>query len=61
MKEFLFLIIAALALYYLKWPLLLIAALTGFFAALYWLTSRFPRTMVVIVGFLSGLLGGGRR
>jgi hypothetical protein len=31
MKEFAFLVITAVALYYLKWPILVTAALVGFF------------------------------
>ena len=44
-----FLIVTAIALYYAKWPILLIAGAVGFFRGLYWLCDRYPRTMPVIV------------
>ena len=44
-----------------KGPLLVVAALVFFFIALFWLCQRFPRTMIFILAFISGLLGGGRR
>ena len=53
---FAFLIVTAVALYFLKWPILIGAALVGFFASYSWLCRRFPRTMFVIGGFIRGLL-----
>jgi hypothetical protein len=54
--EFGFLILTAVALYYLKWPLLVPAAIVLLFRGLFFLTERYPRTI-----FLRGPLGGGRR
>ena len=51
-----FLILTAVLLYYAKFQILIIAALVGFFAGYFWLCRRFPRTMLVIGGFISGLL-----
>jgi hypothetical protein len=53
---FAFLIVTAIALYCAKWPILLIAALVGFFRGLYWLCDRYPRTMRVIVAIFWGLM-----
>jgi hypothetical protein len=47
--------------YYAKWPILVIAALVGFFRGLFWLCDRYPRTMFVILAFVKGLMGGRRR
>jgi hypothetical protein len=58
---FVWLIVTAVALYYLKWPVLLIAALVGFVNVWLWLCHRFPRTMWFVSGFLRGLMGGRRR
>jgi hypothetical protein len=58
---FAFLIVTAVALYYLKWPVLLIAALAGFFIGLNWLCRRFPRTMFVILFIVNALLSSRRR
>ena len=57
---FTFLIVTAVALYYAKWPILLIAALIGFFRGLFWLGERYPRTMLVIAALVRGLMGGRR-
>jgi hypothetical protein len=57
MKEFAFLVATAVALYFLKWPILVVAVLAFFFVGLSWLCRRWPRTMLVVLGFLSGLLG----
>ena len=51
-----FLILTAVLLYYAKFQILIIAALVGFFAGWFWLCQRFPRTMIVLTGFLRGLL-----
>jgi len=58
---FAFLIVTAVALYFAKWPILLIAALVGFFRGLFWLCERYPRTMLVIAALVRGLMGGRRR
>ena len=55
---FAFLIITAVALYFAKWPILLIAALIGFFRGLFWLGERYPRTMFIILAIVRGLMGG---
>jgi hypothetical protein len=60
MTHFAFLVLVAILIYFAKGPLLVLAALIGFFIGLSWLCQRFPRTMIVIHGFLSGLLGGRR-
>ena len=54
---FAFLLVVAVALYYAKWPILIIAALVGFFRGLFWLCHRFPRTMFVIMAIVRGLMG----
>ena len=41
--------------YFAKWPILLIAALVGFFRGLFWLCDRYPKTMFLIIAFLQGL------
>jgi hypothetical protein len=41
-------------------PLLVVAAVIGFLIAVVKLTERYPRTMLIVIGFLSGLLGGRR-
>ncbi|MEY9493801.1 hypothetical protein [Bradyrhizobium elkanii] len=51
-----FLIVTALALYYAKWPILIIAGLIGLFRGLYWLNGRYSRTMNVVMGFLFGMM-----
>ena len=48
---FAFLILTVVALYYAKWPILVIAGLIGFFRLMYLLTGRYPRTMNVILGY----------
>lgn len=53
---FAFLIATAIVMYFAKWPILLIAALVGFFRGLYWLCDRYPRTMRVIVAIFWGLM-----
>jgi hypothetical protein len=55
--EFTWLILTAIALYFFKWPILVIAAIVVFFRALFWLTERFPRTMLVVLVIIRGLLG----
>lgn len=47
--------------YYAKWPILIIAALIGFFRGLYWLCDRYPRTTFVILAIVNGMLGRRRR
>jgi hypothetical protein len=59
--HFAFLIVTAVVMYYAKWPILVIAALVGFFRGLFWLCDRYPRTMFVILAFVKGLMGGRRR
>jgi hypothetical protein len=44
-----------------KGPILVLAALVGFFIGLVWLTSRYPLMMIVIISFCRGLFGGRRR
>jgi hypothetical protein len=58
---FTFLIVTAIALYYAKGPILVIAAIVGFVVAWSWFCRRYPRTAIFIFGFTRGLLGGGRR
>jgi hypothetical protein len=55
MKEFAFLIAVAILWHYAGMPLLVVAALVFFFVGLSWLAERYPRTMIVLVSFLSGL------
>jgi MFS superfamily sulfate permease-like transporter len=57
---FLWLILTAVALYYAKWPLLILAALVLFFRGYWWLCERYPRTMFTITVFLNALFGGRR-
>ncbi len=45
---FAWLIATAVVMYFAKWPILLIAALVGFFRGLLWLGNRYPKTMLVI-------------
>ncbi len=54
------LIATAVVMYFAKWPILLIAALVGFFRGLFWLCERYPRTMLVLMAFVRGLMGGRR-
>jgi hypothetical protein len=58
---FAWLIVTAIVMYYAKWPILVIAALIGIFRGLLWLCERYPRTMLVIMAFVRGLMGGRRR
>jgi hypothetical protein len=58
---FAFLIVTAIVMSFAKWPILLIAALIGFFRGLIWLCQRFPKTMLVVLAIVSGLLSSGRR
>jgi hypothetical protein len=53
---FVWLIVTAMALHYLKWPILIIAAIVGFVRGWLWLCGRFPKTMWVVGVLLSGLL-----
>jgi hypothetical protein len=55
---FLFLVATAGAMYYFKWPILLIAAIVGLCQVLLFLCHRYPRTMWFMLGFLRALLGG---
>jgi hypothetical protein len=57
---FAFLIVTAIVLYYAKWPVLIIAALIGFFRGLFWQCERYPRTMLVILAIVRGMIGGRR-
>ena len=61
MTHFLFLVITAVVWYYAGPPLLVIAAFVGFIWLWASLCRRFPASMFFLTGFLSGLLGGGRR
>jgi hypothetical protein len=54
---FAFLIVTAVIYYYAGPLILLIAAIVVFFRGLFWLIERYPRTMIVVLGFLRGLLG----
>jgi hypothetical protein len=54
--EFIWLLLTAIALYYLKWPILVIAALVGLVNAWLWFCHRYPRTMFILTAFLRGLL-----
>jgi len=58
---FAFLIVTAIALYYAKWPILIIAAIIGIVRGWTWLTYRFPRTMTAVNLILAELLRSGRR
>jgi hypothetical protein len=58
---FAWLIVTAIVMYYAKWPILVIAALVGFFRGQYWLCNRYPRTMFVILTIVRGMMGRGRR
>lgn len=53
---FAWLIATAVAMYYAKWPILVILALVGFFRGLFWLCNRYPKTMFVISVILRGFL-----
>ena len=55
-----FIIITAVALYYLKWPILIVAAITLFGISAAWMGRRFPLTTIFIIGFLRGLFGSRR-
>ena len=57
---FAFLIVTAIVLYYAKWPVLIIAALIGFFRGLFWQCEHYPRTMLVILAIVRGMIGGRR-
>jgi uncharacterized membrane protein (UPF0136 family) len=57
---FAWLTVTAVALYYAKWPILIITGLIGFFRGRQWLSVRFPRTMFVILAIVRGLMGGRR-
>ena len=56
-----FLFVVAAAWYYAGPLLLVIAAIVFFLIGVTKFSERFPRTALAIFGFLSGLLGGGRR
>jgi hypothetical protein len=56
----LWLVITAVLWYAAGPALLVIAALAFCFTGLFWLCDRYPRTMIVLLGFLRGLLGGRR-
>ena len=51
---FAWLIATAVVMYFAKWPVLVIAALIGFFRGLFWLCERYPRTMLVILALVLG-------
>jgi len=55
-----FLVATAVALYFAKWPILIVAGLVGFFRGLFWLCERFPKTMFVIMVIVRPLLSSGR-
>jgi hypothetical protein len=59
------LIVTAIALYFAKWPILILAAIVGLFKMWLWLwlCRRYPRTMYYVAAFLSGFVRGllGRR
>lgn len=54
---FTFLIVTAVALYYAKWPILIIAAVVGLFRLWLWFAVRYPLAAWFIIGFIRGLLG----
>jgi hypothetical protein len=58
---FLWLVATATALYFAKWPILVVAAIVGFCKAWIWLSRRYPRTMYFIAVFIAALIGGRRR
>jgi hypothetical protein len=60
---FAFLIVTAVALYYAKGPIFLIAAIVGFVNGWLWLSFRFPRVMFFVNSFVLGFIRGltGRR
>ena len=58
---FAFLIVMAVALYFFKWPILILAASSSSscFFCIGWvkLAQRYPLTMMFVLGFLRGLFG----
>jgi hypothetical protein len=52
-----FLTVTAVALYYFKWPILMIAAIVGFVWCWSLFCRRFPRTAWFFYGFCRGLFG----
>ena len=54
---FAFLIVTAVALYFFKWPILILAALIFFCIGWVKLAQRYPLTMMFVLGFLRGLFG----
>lgn len=59
--EFTFLIVTAVACYYARNLILVIAGLVLIVRGWWWLTCRFPKTMTFVNYFLAGLIGGRRR
>lgn len=51
------LIVTAVALYYAKWPILILAAFVLVVRGWVWLAFRYPLTMHFIAAFIRGLLG----
>jgi hypothetical protein len=56
----LWLLLTAVALYYAKGPLLVLAAVVGVLILWVRFALRFPLTAIAVAGFLRGLLGGRR-
>lgn len=54
---FAFLIVMAVALYYAKWPILIIAGFILFVRGVAWFGWRFPKTTCFLIGFSRGLMG----
>jgi hypothetical protein len=50
-----FVLVTAIALYYLKWPILIVAAIIMLIKGWLSLCYRYPRTMFFITAFLRGL------
>lgn len=57
MSYWLFVPTTALLLYYLKFPILIIAGVVFACVGLVWLCERFPRTMVFFTALVRGLMG----
>jgi hypothetical protein len=57
MPYIVFLVVTATALYFAKWPILVIAALVLLCNGWLWFDSRYPRTPWFLIGFMRGLMG----
>ena len=51
------LLVVAVVLYYAMLPLLVFGTIVLMFWMLFWLCDRYPRTMLVMLGFWRGLTG----